>query len=42
MGSIPTFSTKLREVTKVISTGALDASVSGFDSHLLDKNGYGA
>lgn len=34
-GSSPGIST-IREVTKVLSTGALEASVSGFDSHLLD------
>ena len=28
-----------REVTKVLSTGALEASVSRFDSDLPDKNG---
>lgn len=26
-----------REVTKVLSTGGLESSVSGFDSHLPDK-----
>jgi hypothetical protein len=35
-GSNPAISTK-REVTKVISTGALEASVSRFDSCLLDR-----
>ena len=31
---------ELRVVTKVISTGALEASVSRFDSCLLDKRTY--
>lgn len=37
VGSSPTTTAKKRVVTKDISTGALEASVSGFDSHLLDK-----
>ena len=35
VGSNPTYQTK-RVVTKVLSTGALEASVSRFDSCLLD------
>jgi hypothetical protein len=36
LGSNPGRSAK-REVTKVLSTGGQEPSVSGFDSHLLDK-----
>jgi hypothetical protein len=36
VGSSPAIPT-IREVTKVLSTGALDASVSRFDSYLFDK-----
>ena len=34
----PLYSNNKREVTKVLSTGTLDVSVSGFDSRLCDKN----
>ena len=40
-GSTPLCVTKKRVVTKVISTGALEASVSRFDSCLLDKRSIG-
>ena len=40
LGSSPGRSAK-REVTKVLSTGGQEPSVSGFDSHLLDKNTTG-
>ena len=40
LGSSPGRSAK-REVTKVLSTGGQEPSVSGFDSHLLDKKQRG-